>query len=114
MGFPIGAVEKYLSELFGGHFRTIEKVVPVATDAAVLLKANPERVGFTIVNTGGIQITLRTSRVVEAGKGLVVAQAGDTLNSTFIEDGMFPTSELNAIAAAANGEVYVLEFIREA
>lgn len=113
MAFPKGAVEKYLEDLYGGHFRTIERVVAVGVNAAVLLKANPERVGFVVVNTGGIQITLRTSRVLTAGKGLIVAQAGDTLSATIIEDGMFPTSELNAIASVASGELYVLEFIRE-
>lgn len=114
MPIPKGAVQRHLEEVYGGQFTTRERVVSVATTAGVLLKNNPERIGWVIINTGNIQVTCRTSRIITAGEGLIIAQAGDTMTSNVLEDGNFPVLELSAIAAAAGGEVIVYEFIREA
>lgn len=110
---PKGAVQTALEKQFFGRFTSREAVVPVGVTAQVILNNNPERIGWVLVNTGNIQITIRLDRTVSAGQGVIAAQQGDTIASTFIEDGQVPTREWSAIASAAGGEIYLLEFIRE-
>jgi len=107
-----GAVQRALETQLFGKFATIDNVVSVAQTPVVLLKNNPERIGYVIVNTGNIKITFGLRRDVIDGKGFIVPEAGDTMASTFVEDGDFPTRELSAIATAVGGEVFIAEFIR--
>ncbi len=109
---PRGAVQMALEQQLFGRFTVREGLVAVGIVSQVLLKNSPERIGYVITNTGNVQITMQLRRDLVAGRGLIVAQQGDTMSTTFIEDGQFPTFELSAIAAAANAEVYLLEFIR--
>lgn len=110
----IGAVALFLEKQLFGSFVTRERVLAVGTSAAVLLRNNPERIGYLLINTGTASLTLRHNRVVVVNEGIVMANAGDTLSTTYVEDGTFPTIELNAIAAAVGGEIMAIEFIREA
>ena len=110
----IGAVALFLQRELFGSFVTRERVLSVAITAAVLLNNNPERIGYLLVNTGVSSLTLRGNRVITVGQGIVMANAGDTLSVTYVEDGTFPTNELNAIAAVGGGEIFAIEFIREA
>jgi hypothetical protein len=110
---PKGAVQTALEKQFFGRFTSREAVVSIAVTAAVIMNNNPERIGWVLVNTGNIQITIRLDREITAGQGIIAAQQGDTIASTFIEDGQLPTREWSAIASAAGGEIYLLEFIRE-
>jgi len=109
---PRGAVQMALEQQLFGRFTVREGIVAVGITTQVLLKNNPERIGYVLTNTGNIQITMQLKRDLVVGKGLIIAAQGDTMSTTFIEDGQFPTFELSAIAAGVGGEVYVLEFIR--
>lgn len=110
----IGAVALFLEKQLFGSFVTRERVLVVATSASVILRNNPERIGYLLVNTGTTSLTLRLGRVITVNEGIVMANAGDTLSVTYIEDGNFPTLEFSAISAVAVGEILALEFIREA
>lgn len=109
---PQGAVQRALELQLFGRFTVRETTVAIPITGIVLLKNNPERIGYVLTNTGNIQLTLTLKRDIVVGKGLIIAQLGDSMSTTFVEDGQFPTFELTAIAAALGGEVYVLEFIR--
>ena len=109
---PKGAVQQALESQLFGRFTVEDDVVAIGVNAAVLLKNNPERIGWLFINTGNIQITLRTIRKVIAGKGIIAAQQGDTINTTFIEYGMFQILEISAIAESHGGEANVIKFIR--
>ncbi len=110
----VGAVALFLEKQLFGSFVTRERVIPVATIAAVLLNNNPERIGYILVNTGTASLTLRLSRTITQNEGIVMPNNGDTLSTTYIEDGNFPTRELSAVSAIAPGEILAIEFIREA
>jgi len=49
---------------------------------------------------------------VVVDKGFKLPAEGDTVSVNYIEDGQFPTNEISAIASAANGEVFIVEFVR--
>lgn len=110
----VGAVALFLERELFGSFVTRESLAVVATTAGVLLRNNPERIGYLLVNTGTTSLTFRLGRVITINEGIVMPNPGDTLSTTYIEDGSFPTRELNAISAISAGEILVIEFIREA
>lgn len=111
---PMGAVELALEQQLFGRFTTIERIESVGNVSETLLNNNPERMGWVIVNTAAQQLTFRPSTVVVSGKGFILVNNGDTCAVTYLEDGQFPTHQLSIIAAAAGGECYVVEFIRDA
>jgi len=110
---PQGAVELALADQFFGRFTTRERIVTVNAAAMILFRNNPERIGWIIVNTAAQQLTFRLNNVVVSGQGFMLVNTGDTASTTYIEDGQFPTHELSIIAAAAGGECFVVEYIRE-
>ncbi len=109
---PRGAVQMALEQTLFGRFTVRENIVSIGIVPQVLLKSSPERIGYVLTNTGNIQITMLLARDVVAGQGLIIAQQGDTMSTTFIEDGQFPTYELSAIGSGVGAEAYVLEFLR--
>ena len=109
---PRGAVQRALEVQLFGRFTTRESIIAIGTDAGVLIKNNPERIGLVLVNTGLALITFGLKRDLLVNKGFILSQAGDTMTSNYIEDAQFPTHELSAIADGAGGELYVVEFIR--
>ena len=109
---PEGAGQRALALQLFGKFTTIETTVVVGVVSAVLLKNNPERIGYILVNTGGARLTFAITQDVTEGKGLLLPELGDTLSTTYIEDGQFPTHELSAIAGVGGSEVFIIQFIR--
>ncbi len=109
---PKGAVQLALERQLFGRFTSHESVIAVPVTPTIIFKNNPERIGWVLVNTGNIQITIRLGRVITSGQGIIAAQQGDTIASNYLEDGQVPTREWSAIASAANGEIFIVEFIR--
>jgi len=52
---PVGAVQRALNQQLFGRFTTRENVVSVGIVSQILLKNNPERIGWVITNTGNIR-----------------------------------------------------------
>lgn len=112
ISLPKGAVQRALELQLFGVFTTRETTLTVNADSKVILNNNPERIGFVIVNSGATLITFSLKRDLVSGTGFILPQHGDTVTSSFVEDGQFPTNELSAISDAAGGVLYILEFIR--
>lgn len=110
---PQGAVELALEQQLFGRFTTKERIVAIGVNSIRLLNNNPERMGWIIVNTAPQQLTFRLEPGVVSGQGFILVNNGDTASTTYLEDGQFPTHEINIIAAAAGGQCFVAEFIRD-
>jgi len=110
---PMGAVELALEQQLFGRFTTKERIEDVSNASERLLNNNPERIGWIIVNTAAQQLTFRPSQAVVSGWGFILVNNGDTCSTTYLEDGQFPTHEISIISAAAGGQCYVVEFIRD-
>lgn len=110
---PQGAVELALAQQLFGRFTTVERIEDVTNVSERLLSNNPERMGWIIVNTAAQQLTFRPAPLVVSGRGFILVNNGDTASTTYLEDGQFPTHELSIIAAAAGGQCYIVEFIRD-
>ena len=110
---PQGAVELALEQQLFGRFTTRETIIAVGVAPVIALRNNPERIGWIIVNTAAQQLTFRLEPGVVSGEGFILVNNGDTASTTYLEDGQFPTHEISIVAAAANGECFVAEFIRD-
>jgi len=111
---PMGAVELALQDQLFGRFTTVENEIAVGVTPVLLLRNNPERIGWIIVNIGTQTLTFRGSRSVASGAGFILVNNGDTAATTYLEDGQFPTHELSIVSAAAGGLCFASEFIRDA
>lgn len=107
-----GAVQQALERQLFGRFTTRERTVSVGAVPLVILKNNPERIAFIMVNTGTQRITFSLKQDVVAGTGMVLPQAGDTVSANYIEDAIYTTHEISAVADAAGGELFITEFMR--
>lgn len=109
---PKGSVQLALERQLFGRFTSRESVIAVPLTPIIIFKNNPERIGWVLVNTGNIQITIQLGREVVAGKGVIAPAQGDTITTTYIEDAQVPTREWSAVASAAGGEIFIIEMIR--
>jgi len=109
---PQGAVESALMQQLYGRFTVSESTVSVATTSTQILKNNPERVGFVMINSGSYLLTISIRADLELYKGFVLSQRGDTMASLFIEDGILPILDFYGIADTTAGEITIYEFIR--
>lgn len=107
-----GAVQRALERQLFGQFDTRRKVMAIGTTPVVILQNNPERIGFVMVNAGIQQITFDLIRDVVSGIGYVLPSNGDTVSTSYVEDGVVPTHEFSAVSAAAGGSLFITEFIR--
>lgn len=110
---PQGSVELALEQQLFGRFTTVERITTVTDSSIRVLSNSPERIGWVIVNTGTQRLTFRLNPGVVSGEGFTLVNNGDTCSVTYLEDGQFPTHEINMIAAAAGGECFITEFIRD-
>lgn len=107
-----GAVQRALELQLFGKFTSRERLVVVDTSAQIILLNNPERIGYIMVNTGSTKVTFALRQDVQADRGFVLPEQGDTVTVNYIEDGQFPTRELSAIASTSASELFIVEFIR--
>lgn len=107
-----GAVQRALERQLFGQFATRRKIVSVNTTPVVILQNNPERIGFVIVNATNVQITFDLIQSVVSGTGFVLPAQADTVSANYVEDGVFTTHELSAVAESAGGKLFITEFLR--
>lgn len=110
---PMGAVELALEQQLFGRFTTKRRLENIGASSEQLFGNNPERIGWVVVNTAAQQLTFVPDSIVVSGEGFILVNNGDTCSTTYLEDGQFPTHEISIIAAAAGGQCYVVEFIRD-
>ena len=88
-----------------------ESEVTVTTTAIQILKQNPRRLAFTIVNQGAAQIRISRKKGLTSSQGIPIP-AGGTRNFLSIEEASFVKSEVTAIAEAGSNIVEIIEEVR--
>lgn len=108
-----GAVAEIIAKEVSGPFSTRERVVTVAVTATQLLRANPERVGWVLTNTGAAQVTIGFRASTPAADTLPMQANGGGLSANVREDFILPTFPLFGIVSAGTSTVHVIEIVRE-
>lgn len=88
--------------------RSRRSTVTVTTTQILLLKNDPKRIAFTLVNQGASQIRISNRPTLSSVQGLPVP-SGATRNFLSIEEKAFVKSEINAIAEAGSNIVEIFE-----
>ena len=96
---------------FGFPTRAVENpvVAEVGTTAAEILKNNPDRVFFLVVNLSANTVYVGLASDVGATKGIQLDANGGFVSFSVEEDGEAVAYQIFAIATGAASAIYVLE-----
>jgi hypothetical protein len=102
-----------LENMYG--VRTDMRVNPItdtiATSATQLLRNNPNRLAWTLINLGSEAVYLSFTPDVGTTKGIYVASGGGTMGLLFSEDFELVTYPVYGIGAAGGDKIYLVEVI---
>ncbi len=106
-----------LADLVRGHLgvptftRENPEVSTVGVTPVTVLRQNPNRVAFTIVNLSAVEVFLRPLQNPSATVGILVGPGGGSLTLDWLEDFDLCGYEWRAVANAAASPVFVLEWL---
>jgi hypothetical protein len=105
------ALSKLITEEFGVKTRVNENPVTnsVGTSFVEILRNNPDRLAFIVVNLSANEVYLGLERDVSASKGIRLNANGGILSMTFKEDLATVGRAIFALASGAGSTIYVQE-----
>jgi len=106
------SVAKYVEKELGFPTRAVENPVrdTVDTTPRIILRQNPDRFQWLIVNLGTADIYIGFTSEVSSKRGIIVAANGGYTAMHAREDGEAVTYELWAVAATGTQNIYVIEY----
>ena len=102
-----GAVEQLLEAQVGGTFAVEQLSLTVTTTVGEILRNDPERVGFLLVNTGPQTLEVAWRRPATGVDSIPIAANGGSLSVNVPEDFVLPTHSLLGRVAVATTTVLV-------
>lgn len=109
-----GIVGETLRSRYHGIFRNEQGVVTVGvTTTGIILKQDPERISFTIVNLGSVNVMVAPTQLVSANLGILLDPFGGWITTTFEEDGALPTIEWYFFCDTPGATIYFLTSKRD-
>lgn len=108
------AVRELSRVKFQGPTRPVVNPVTstVATTATEILRNNPDRYSWVIVNLSANRGFIGFDREVSSTKGIPIEASGGVVNMQWEEDGEVTTYAVFAINLVASGTWYIVEFER--
>jgi len=106
------SVAEYVEKELGFPTRAIENPVrdTVDTTPRIVLRLNPDRFQWLIVNMGDADIYIGFTKEVSSTRGIVVAADGGYASMHARDDGEAVTYEIWAVAATGTQAIYVIEY----
>lgn len=110
------SVRSLLERLYGTRFTPNENPVTttVGTSATAIMRKNPSRVGFLVVNQSLNNVWIRPNFPASTVLGGRLDPNGGNASALWLYDGEVVSSEWFAIADGAGSSVYVLETVIDA
>lgn len=107
------ALKDVLERLYGvkTDIRVNPLVDQVQLTATSLLKPDPNRLAWTIINLGANPLYVAFSPDVSTTKGVYVSATGGVFGLIFSEDFSLVTYPIWAIANVAAGDIYLVEVV---
>lgn len=105
------ALSSLIFQKFGVRTRVVENPVvsSIGITAEVVLKNNPDRLGFVIINLSENAVYIGIDKEVATTKGIYLAPNGGTLSVFYGEDFELVGYEFWGVASGAGSVIYVLE-----
>ena len=104
------ALSRFAEDKFGMKTRSVtDPVTPtVATSVTQVLKNNPDRLAWTLINLTAYSIYVAFDREVSTSRGILVPAAGGSLTLTAEEDGELVGYEVFAISKTASSTIFTV------
>lgn len=107
-----GSVEEIIKAEIGGSFTLRPRAVTVTTTPVEILRNNPERVMWLIVNTGDAEVTFGWGLPLVAGSAIPFGGNGGGASVNVREDFILPIFPAFAVVSAGTGTLYITEVFR--
>jgi len=106
------SVTEYVEKELGFKTRALENPVTnrVGTTPTLVLRNNPDRFQWLIVNLSAYNVYVAFTREVSSTRGVLVAASGGALAMHAREDGEAVTYEVYAISPDGIAAIYVIEY----
>ena len=104
-----GAAAALVEKLVGGRFNVRETDVTLTTTQGEILRNDPERVGWFIVNTGAAQAQLGFSTGISAAAAILVPLTGGQLSANVLDDYTLPTFAMYGRVEAGTTTLHIVE-----
>jgi len=106
------SVAEYVEKELGFKTRAIENPVrdTVDTTPRIVLRLNPDRFQWLIVNLGTADIYIGFTSKVSSKRGIIIAADGGYASMHAREDGEAVTYEVWAVAKTGTQAIYVIEY----
>ena len=105
------ALSRFIEKKFGVKTRGIPRDLTVTTFPAVVqvLKNNPDRLGYVVINLGGFPVYMSFDTIPTATHGILLINNGGFVSMSADEDGEIVGYETHATAIGGNSEIYIVE-----
>ncbi len=108
----LGAAAEYAASLFKGEFTEDELDFTAGTTAQELLKDDPERVFYVIINLSANACNIAFGSNPSGTRGIKLASNGGAFSLNARDDLTFCTKQVRIVADAANSEIYAVSVRR--
>ena len=105
------SLSRYIAKKFDTTTRSVQNPVTdtVLTSVTQILRNNPDRLAFNVVNLGANNIYIGFDREVSATKGIFIQNSGGSMGVIADDDGELTGYEVFAIAIGGSSVIFVLE-----
>lgn len=107
-----GSVEGLIAAEVGGRFTIRETTTNLSTTVAEIFVNNPERVGWVIINTGGVEAQFGWTRELTAADSIPFGANGGGMSVNVREDFVLPIFPTFARVGSGTGTLRVVQIIR--
>lgn len=108
----VGAVEALIEREVGGRFTVRESTVTVTAASTQIMRADPERTAWAIVNTGAVLATIGFGASEPATDTIPLTANGGGMSATVREDFTLPTFPVFGIVLVGTTTIRVVEIMR--
>ena len=108
----MGALNEFVERKFGVSTRAIQDPVTVLCPfaaSATILRNNPDRLGYIVVNLGTTAMYVAWDSTVSATHGVYVAPNGGSFSLIADEDGDLVGWELFGISITSDNDIFIVE-----
>jgi len=106
----MGALAEYVKKKYGVHTRSFPdpETVSCLTTVTEILRDNPDRLSFTIINLGGTSMFVAWDRGVGSTHGILVAANGGTFSLNADDDGELVGYAIFGISVTSANDIYTM------
>lgn len=111
---PRSALTEFLWKQWGLQTHPEVAATTVGVAATRILRNNPNRINWTVVNHSGSIVYLGFSPEISVGSGFYLSPSGGTIQAKALDDGALVIDEIWAISGVAGLSVAVIETVIDA